>query len=239
MRGRRQQAPIDEGSGHASCAAFFITGERRNLGPLDLAGDRRFPQDLEAAAQQALRAYLLRDMNLDPSQQRFGIQQAAHETNLVDRTVEKEDAEFDEAPLGEIAPTVTIALARPIGPGQKRRVTRLITRKPARDRPKPRPHIKPLEQSMRHQSRHPPIAVEEGMDPQEPVVHRTYRLDLAQFAQRWRLVCAIESRHEERKVAIRGRDVPVNFDIVLPPFAWDDRQLLAGALVGHPQHLRR
>src|SRR4051812_16259508 len=99
---------IDEGRGHVPRTAFLIASEGRNLGPLDLAGDHRFPQDGETASQQALRAYLLLDMDLDARQQRRRLQQPAHEAYLVYRLAEKEFAERDEAPLGEIAPAVTV-----------------------------------------------------------------------------------------------------------------------------------
>ena len=91
--------------------------------------------------------------------------------------VEKEFAELNQAPLGESTAAVAIALARRIGLGEQRLVTRFFTREPTRHGPKARPDTEPLEQGMRHQPRDSSIAVEKGMDPQEAVVDRADRLD--------------------------------------------------------------
>ena len=77
------------------------------------------------------------------------------------------------------------------------------------------------------------------MDPQEAMMDRAYRLNFPKIVQRRRLVGALEPGHETRQVAMPGRQVVAGFNIVPAPFAGDDRQLLAGLLVGHPQHLRR
>ena len=233
MRRSRQHAATDERGGHVPRAAFLIACERWNPRPFDLPGNDCFPQDREAAAQQAFRAYFFLDMNLDAGQQRCRVQQSAHETDLVDRSVEEEPAERNKAPFGEVASAIVIALPRPVGLGQQRLITRLATRKPAGHRPKAGSDAEPFKERMRHQTRDASIAVEEGMDPQEAVVDRPNCLYFPQVAERWLLVGVIEPRHEPRQVAMFGRHMEADLDIVLAPLARNDWQLLTGSGVGH------
>jgi len=83
------------------------------------------------------------------------------------------------------------------------------------------------------------VAVEKGMDPQEAVVDRANRLYFSEFAERGRLVGTVEPRHETRQVGMLRRQMTTNFNSMPAPIAWNDRQLLAGPLVGYPEHLRR
>ena len=77
-----------------------------------------------------------------------------------------------------------LAPARAVGGHQQLLVARLLTRKPARDRPEAGSDAEALEQRVRHQARDAAIAVKERVNPEQPVVsagRSDDRVGLAEF----------------------------------------------------------
>jgi hypothetical protein len=77
------------------------------------------------------------------------------------------------------------------------------------------------------------------VDPQEAVMNRANRLDLAEAVKRWRAISAVEARQEARYITvIRGRMAP-DLDIMDAPSARYHGDALASAWMSNPSHLGR
>ncbi len=91
---------------------------------------------------------------------------------------------------------------------------------------------------MRHQARDTPVAVEERVDPEEAMMHRSDRLDLPDTRQA-DAVGFIEPGQESRKGAGWRRPMPTNLDIPLAKAPRNNGKALAGVRVLDPAQFFR
>ena len=103
--------------------------------------------------------------------ERAELQQARHEVDLVERRAEEEPAERHQGAVGEVAAAVEVALPARVGRGQRRQVGLLVAGQAAGHGPEPvAGHADARQVGVGEEPGHPPVAVEERVDPGEPVV---------------------------------------------------------------------
>ena len=105
-----------------------------------------------------------------------------HECYLIDRAFEKEPAKRKKAGLGEVSAPVTISVAGMIRRSDEGFVLRFCAGEPTSNRPEARPDPESLEEGVGHQACDAAVAIQKRMDPQEAMVNRPDRLNLAQSA---------------------------------------------------------
>ncbi len=205
-----EHATLNERGRYLSGSAFLVVCQHWNLRALHLSRECRLPQNHEATFLESLCAHFLFNVDFDATKEFAGLQQGLHEGYLIDRALEKEPAKRKKAGLGQVSAPVKVSAAGMICCSESGFVLRFFAREPTSNRPEGCPYPEPLEERVRHQSRDAAIAIQKRMDPQEAMVNRAYRQNLAQTAQLGRSVCLVKARQETRHAFIRRRHVLAN-----------------------------
>ena len=93
-----------------------------------------------------------------------------HEVHLVDAHAQKKSREFRQRLFAEMTPSVQIVAAGQVAGGKPLPVFADAARKAAGNRPQAARVQRTAQNGMRHQPRHAPVAVEEGVNPQQAVM---------------------------------------------------------------------
>jgi hypothetical protein len=171
-----------------------------NLGeapPLQLSGQDDLTQDSKGQLGQVAGLGFVAAVQLDPPQQVLRIEKRLHVADLVEADAQEEPAEIGQGLFREIPPPIVIVWPRAVGGHQKRPVIGDVPGQAAGDRPQAAPNPEPPEQAMRHQPGHPAIAIQERVNPEEPVM-RGRRNHFSELAPRraLRLLKAPEARFQ-------------------------------------------
>lgn len=162
-----------------------------------------------------------------------------HECYLIDRALEKEPAKRKKAGLGEVSSPVTISVAGMIRCSEAGLVLPFFAGEPTSYGPETCPDPESLEERVRHQACDATVAMQEWVNPQEAMVNRPHRLNLAQLAQWGRCVRSVEAHQETRHVRMRRWHVSANCDVKLTQLAGNDFMAFAGVLIFDPKHVGR
>ena len=182
MVGCNEHAALGERGCNLAGGTFLVACQHWDLRAFNLSSEYRYPQHQVAAFLEALGAHFYFNVDLDATMEFCGIQQAFHERYLIDRTLEKELAKRKKAGLGELSAPVTISVAGMIRCSEAGLVLRFFACEPTRNRPEACPDSESLEESVGHQACDAAVAIQKRMDPQETMVNRPDRLNLAQSA---------------------------------------------------------
>jgi hypothetical protein len=105
------------------------------------------------------------------------VKQCCHEAGLVDPRVEAVADPVHQRALGQVAAAVQRSPAVFVGSLQQGAVILLRSREPPQRRPQAIGQPHPMQDQVRVQAGHAPVAVEERVDPRQPVVRRRGRDD--------------------------------------------------------------
>jgi len=150
--------------------AFTGAKQARNLAARQFAAVEDCLQDPPGFLGQCTGTNLYLDPVEDACPQSVRLKQPFHEFNLIETVLQKESAKIGQGLFAEGASTVKIITAGEIALGQMVFILGNLSRQAAGNGPDTA-SVKDLKQySMGHQSRHPPIAVEKRVYPEQAVM---------------------------------------------------------------------
>ncbi len=163
--------------------------------------------------------------------------QPLHEAHLVEAGRQEKAGELREALFTEIAPPVEIVSASLITRCEVALVGTDVARQASSDRPDCT-RVERIEQRrMRHQPRDTAVAVEERVNPQQPVMRRRRRENRFRFAKA--AIGFLETPQEARYGWCADSDVAAHRNIPLTQFPWNDLYPLMRHWIFDPEQVVR
>jgi hypothetical protein len=213
---------------------FLVAGDRAGAPSGELAHDDGFAEQRPGASVKGLGADFLLTPDFHSSQETIEIQQAFHEGDLVEADLEEEGAECLEAREGQIASPVEIPSAGFVGYHELGLVAIDLSRQPAGNRPELGSDAEFSEVRMRQKPGDTSIAVEERMNPEQPVMRSGDRRDPLDLRQATRCIGIDEPCQKGCDLVTAGRDVPADLNMDTPKLSRDDGQAFTGVGIIDP-----
>ena len=168
------------------------------------------------------------------------LQQALHERDLIQATLQKKTAERNKSFVGEVPPAVIIVVAMGISATQRGHVLVPLPGKAAADVPEAIAGQRQAQETgIGVEPGDPAVAVEKGVDPHQAMMGRgngDKRHNPMVFA--WG-VCRGKATEEGWKLFPGRSDMPAHDDLPLPDFAGPDFHPFASVLVPYPAQFVR